>query len=105
MASIKTNKLKWQSLAGIIHGINETEVQHIITSFTLAQKLSRLKGELGRIKHVIILDCEDEEKIAQLQDQFGADVLLFAFSAIVQNGDSHFYSHLAKIPLLFAIYI
>lgn len=79
-------------MSGIVHGIKETEVQYIITSYILAQKLARLQGELGPLKQIIVLDCSDCEQMTKLQEEFDStDVQVSSFTSIVDSGDETFY--------------
>lgn len=96
--------------AGIVHGLNETEVQYIITSRALAEKLVRLKGQFARrLKRVIILDEGiKEEQLKELQEAFrrkegetdenkenkeeeGEEIELSSMEELIDSGDPDYY--------------
>ncbi len=98
--------------AGIVHGLNETEVQYIITSKILAEKLVRLKGQFARrLKRVIILDEGiKEEQLKELQEAFrrkegetaenkeneeegeeGEEIELSSMEELIDSGDPDYY--------------
>jgi len=71
---------------GIVHGIVETEVVHIITSSVLAQKLVRLRQSLSSLKHIILLDSATDEQMTKLKKQLNpANVTLL--SDLVQSAN------------------
>ena len=75
---------------GIIHGIQETEVEYIITSKSLLHKLIRLKNSLRKIKQIILLDNLDNEIINKFNEQLET-VKLNTFAEILQSGEANFY--------------
>lgn len=86
--------------SGIVHGIQETEVQYIVTSKVLAAKLVRLRSQLGRLKKVIILEAITENELANLQEAFDAKsgdeeeenkVIISSMSELIESGDADYY--------------
>ena len=67
---------------GIIFGINETEVTHIITTQDLLPKLSKIKSRIPRVNTVIYI-----EGIKPLTTNgFGPEITLVSYKQLLADG-------------------
>lgn len=67
---------------GIVHGINETEVTHIITSHDLLPKLKRLQTRLPKLKYVIYMEGFRKANRGGFED----DIKVIPFSELEELG-------------------
>lgn len=80
---------------GIIHAINETEPNFIITSFELVDRVSRLIDQCSSIKHVIYYEGPRK----RTPPTFPKHVKLWLYSDLQEMGRSEKYCHLEASPL------
>lgn len=67
---------------GIVHGINETEVTHILTSQDLLSKLLKVLPKIPLIRHITYF--EGFQKV--VKEQFPAEVKVIPFSKVEEQG-------------------
>ncbi|KAJ6223379.1 hypothetical protein RDWZM_001924 [Blomia tropicalis] len=76
---------------GIIHGMEQTEVEYIITSVTLARKLIRLKSSLTCLKHIILLDSTEED-LVELKETIDSNVSVTSFEEMIHSSNANFFT-------------
>lgn len=79
------------SILGIIHGMEQTEVEYIITSVTLARKLIRLKSSLTCLKHIILLDSTEED-LVELKEMIDSNVSVTSFEEMIHSSNANFFT-------------
>lgn len=70
-------------IEGVVHGINEVEVTHIITTEDLLPKLAKMKDRIPKVKTIIFveLNFRKNPKI-----DFGSDIDLVPFKQLEKDG-------------------
>ncbi|CAG2183993.1 unnamed protein product, partial [Oppiella nova] len=71
---------------GIIHGLNETEVTHVITSHNLLNKLMKLKPQIPKMSKIIFFDSNNNQSNHSIENFDNKDVSLIALSDLVEMG-------------------
>ncbi|CAG0912863.1 unnamed protein product [Notodromas monacha] len=67
----------------LAHGINETEVTHIITSYELLPKFKKILPITPKVKHVVVMEHQLHESKF---DGFRPDVQFTAFKKVIEIG-------------------
>ena len=67
----------------IVHGVNETEVTHVITTHELLPKFKNVLQKTPTVKHLIFLEDQANETD---RDGFRSDVIIHAFQEIIEKG-------------------
>jgi len=67
---------------GIVHGINETEVTHIVTTQDLLSKLAKIKDKIPKVTTIIYI----EGIKPWTPNGFGSDIKLVPFTQLVNAG-------------------
>jgi len=67
---------------GIVHGINEAEVSHLVTTFDLLPKLQKLQSRLPHVRHVIYIEGH---KKAQTEG-FESRITIHPFATLEEKG-------------------
>lgn len=70
---------------GIAHGINETEVTHIVTSQDLLAKLLKVLPQTPLIRHIIYFEGFQKA----LKEQFPPEIKVIPFAKVEEQGRSH----------------
>jgi long-chain acyl-CoA synthetase len=68
---------------GIVHGINETEVTHIITNYDLLPKLKRLESRIPLVQCIVYMEGF---KPIKSEDWVHSKIELLSFSNLEQKG-------------------
>jgi long-chain acyl-CoA synthetase len=68
---------------GIVHGINETEVTHIITNYDLLPKLKRLESRIPLVQCIVYMEGF---KPIKSEDWVNSKIKLLSFSTLEQKG-------------------
>lgn len=71
---------------GVIHGINECETTHVITSSDLVPKLQRIQNRISLVK--CIINFEGPKKIERNVIEKFISIRLISFQAVESNGES-----------------
>ena len=61
---------------GLVHGINETEVTHIITTEDLLPKLAKLHNRIPKVKTIVYIEF-DYKKFPKVEFYAGIDLVPF----------------------------
>ncbi|KAK2187233.1 hypothetical protein NP493_172g02027 [Ridgeia piscesae] len=69
----------------IVHGINESQVEYVVTSMELIGKFKTLLKEMRTVRHVIYMDHMEEGKKMDKED-FPNNVQIHAMSSVQQLG-------------------
>lgn len=79
---------------GVVHGINETEATHIITSSDLLPKLTKLKGRLVNLTTVIYMESQNPRARNPCANCEGlAGLKIYSYTQLIEEG-----SRLSNFP-------
>ena len=70
-------------IEGVIHGINEVEVTHIITTEDLLPKLAKVRNRIPKVKTIIYIELNYKKNPVV---DFGPDIDLVAFEQLEKDG-------------------
>ena len=68
---------------GVVHGINEVEVSHIITTEDLLPKLAKVRERIPKVKTIIYVELDYKKN--PIID-FGSDIDLLPFKQLEKDG-------------------
>lgn len=71
---------------GVIHGINESEAAHVITSSDLVPKLQRIQNRISLVKYIINFDGPKQVERSMI-DKFDS-IRVMPFQSIESNGEN-----------------
>lgn len=71
---------------GVIHGINESEAAHVITSSDLVPKLQRIQNRISLVKYIINFDGPKQIERSMI-DKFDS-IRVMPFQSIESNGEN-----------------